>query len=676
MSLERIQAINNAATSKISNVSASLNPTQHKHDANEVLIKGAELAAAGRSLGLNEEETLAAVSRQYRRQKRADQNVSKQDILRQMAQSEATTRESVGTGEIQGVGYKGVDDVAYAFGEDVAYNSETSSTRADDEQTYRANDRGFTEDPETGLVRRETFDETRGEEVRMAPKTVLTDALGDLQRSAERQRGGMGGSIARVFGGSGVDSETSTAMDALQEYLGDERKMDARVGRALVRQDNANYSPRVRAENDEYVANIADTIARTGFTVNGPGAMADEAIGRIAEIKNLGKVGETAQVIRTADDAIQGQIARRQDGVYIDPRTGNPVAIQGPELPAALAGDRRPNNSSSSNSLNAPQTAREWVTQSMPDYKEGGKTFGEFPQVDITLETTQAANKIRELGQRIGMPGLAAIKEGNNIRSIDELQNVATAVDAYYRQGQQPKTMFVKSPETGKSVPAGNQVVSGLMEEMRMTSGEEERLANALYQLDAANRSSVNQNPTGTYLGRSVRGPGGQQGVVFDSAEAIDKLRTGSFTGTKVGQQQKGTRMRVGTNEKGKGIFQDIKAAMRGLENPDAARPYVGQPAKMPAKESLSSLKQDQVYNRTGQTEPSAIADAITRQAQSRLKKGESLDTNRVQDTIIGAQAVQRRADEDLTRRSDLMSTIIGSLPATARRSVFPRGAR
>ena len=676
MSLERIQAINNASTSRISNVSASLNPTQNKHDANEVLIKGAELAAAGRALGLNEEETLAAVSRQFRRQKRLDQNVSKQDILRQMAQSEATTRDSVGSPELQGVGYKGVDDVAYAFGEDVAYNSEFGSTRADDEQTYRANDRGFTEDPETGLIRRETFDETRGEEVKMAPKSVLTDALGDLQRSAQRQKSGMGGSIARVFGGSGVDSETSTAMDALQEYLGNERKMDARVGRALVRQDNKNYSPSVRAENDEFVANIADTIARTGFTVNGPGAMADEAIGRIAEIKSLGKIGETAHVIRTANDAIEGQIARRKDGVYIDPRTGNPVAIQGPELPAPLAGDRRPNSSSSANALNAPQTAREWVTQTMPDYREGGRTFGDFPQVDITLETTQAANKLRELGKRIGMPGLANIQKDRNIRTIDELQKVATAVDAYYRQGQNPRTMFVRNPETGKSVPAGNQVVSGLMQEMGMTSGDEQRLANAMFQLDAANRSSVNQNPTGTYLGRSVRGPGGKQGVVFDSAEAIDKLRTGSFTGTTVMQQKGGSKIRVGTNEKGKAINQDIKAAMRALDNPDAAKPYVGQPAKMPAKESLSSLKQDQVYNRTGQTEPSAIADAITKQAQSRLKKGESLDTNRVQDTIIGAQAVQRRADEDLARRADLMSTIIGSLPATARRSVFPRGSR
>ena len=46
----------------------------------------------------------------------------------------------------------------------------------DDEQTYRADDRGFTVDEETGLY--ETFDETQGEEVKMA-KSAITDALSD-----------------------------------------------------------------------------------------------------------------------------------------------------------------------------------------------------------------------------------------------------------------------------------------------------------------------------------------------------------------------------------------------------------------------------------------------------------------------------------------------------------------
>ncbi len=190
MSLENTQSFTNGQRVAAGNVSASNDPSQWRHDGTEQLLKGAELAGAGRLLGLSEEETLAAVSRQYRRQRRADDRVSPQDVVRQMAQSLATTKSDVGSGEIEGVGYKGVSDEAFAFGEDVAYNEQYDTTRADDEQTYRANDRGFTTDAETGLVRRENFDETRGEFERVAPKSVLQDALSQLDTSAQRQSSG------------------------------------------------------------------------------------------------------------------------------------------------------------------------------------------------------------------------------------------------------------------------------------------------------------------------------------------------------------------------------------------------------------------------------------------------------------------------------------------------------
>ena len=51
----------------------------------------------------------------------------------------------------------------------------------DDFQNFTANDRGFTEDEETGILRRETFDESRGEEVSMAPTSAMRDALTRLQ---------------------------------------------------------------------------------------------------------------------------------------------------------------------------------------------------------------------------------------------------------------------------------------------------------------------------------------------------------------------------------------------------------------------------------------------------------------------------------------------------------------
>ena len=635
---------------------------------NQVLIKGAELAGAGQALGLSEEETLAAVSRQYRRQRRADQSLTQADVLRQMVQAAATTTSSVGTPEVQGVGYKGEDDVAFAFGEDVEYNSQTGRTRADDSQTYRADDRGFTEDAETGLIRRENFEETRGEEVKMAPKSALRDALSQL-KSAESRDSGVMGAIGRFFGGGNpVDTEIDTASEALSRHLRNEREDDARIGRATVGQDNARFNPEMREYNQYRAAAEADNIARTGYTVNGPGAMADEAIGRIAEIRSLGKIGETAQVIRTADDAIKGQASRRHDGVYLDPQTGDPIAIQGPPLPANLAGDRTPNNGSSSDALNAPQTAREWVASTVPEYRENGRTFGDYPQVDITRETTNFANQLRELGRRIGMKGAENVSA--NIRSVDELQAAASAVDTFMRQDQDPKKkLMIQDPNRpGRNIPAGNQIVSGLMNALRMSSGDEQRLANALFQLDAAERSSVNQNPTGTYLGRSVRGPGGEKGVVFDSPEAM-----GGFGGTPIASQKKGSSIRVGTSEQGKPIKKDIVSALAGLDSPDAAKPYIGMPRERPSSNSTSTFQQDQVYNRSGATTPEGIRSAITKQAEARAK-GKPIDKERTEQNIIGAQAVQRRADEDLSRRADAMSEIISSLPPTARRSRLQRG--
>jgi hypothetical protein len=237
------------------------------------------------------------------------------------------------------------------------------------------------------------------------------------------------------------------------------------------------------------------------------------------------------------------------------------------------------------------------------------------------------------------------------------------------------RTLMIRSPQTGRSVPAGNQVISGLMQELRMTSGDEQRLANAMYQMDAAKRSSVNQNPTGTYLGRSGRGPGTEKGVMFNSAEAM-----GDYAGTPIAQQKKGSNIQVGTSEDGKAVKKDIVAALRELGNQDAARPYIGMPANAPTRKDMeqspdamkATFMQDQVYNRSGETQPNKIAEAITNQARKRAK-GKPIDSERNRQNIINAIAVQRRADEANTKRADQMSTIISSLPPTARRSRLGR---
>ena len=637
MSLEHIQAGTNAQRVAAGLASASNDPTQWKNDVNEQLLKGAELAAAGRTLGMSEEETLAAVSRQYRRQRRADDKVTPQDVLRQMAQSAATTTTDVGTPELQGVGYSGVSDEAFAFGEDVGYNEQYGSTRADDEQTYRANDRGFTTDPETGLVRRENFEETRGDMPDIAPKSALRDALARLEQGTQQY-------------GYGAFPGSADVVARLEDDITPNREAEASLARELNNRDESTFSGRRRAYNNIRAEIEADQISRDMYVGGGPGQFADENIGRIAEIKKLGKLGETAHVVRTANDAIAGQVTRRHDGVYLDPATGNPIAVQGPQLPSVLAGDRVPNNGSSSDSLNAPQTAQEWIATTMPDHVDGGRVFGDYPQVDITLETTNFANKVRDYGERHAMPGLQRVS--SNIRSVDELQKVVS-----YIAGQNPGGLTVPDPDMpGKLKAAGNNLTGGVMNAVGMTLGEQTNFANAMFQLDAARRSSVNQNPTGTYLSRTGEPT---EGVVFDAKEAVAR-REGS---AQVARIPKGATIGVSVPGSDKPQRRSIVTELSRLQSPGAQKPFMGQ--VQGEKPRINRRKPG------GMGSGSALEENIAAQARKR-SRGKPVDQERVRQNQVKARLAEERENRDSRVRAEKASSLIASLPPNARRVRIP----
>ena len=614
------------------NVSASNDPTQWQHDGKEQLIKGAELAAAGRTLGMSEEETLAAVSRQFRRQHRADDRVTEKDVLRQMVQSAATTTSDVGGGEIKGVRYEDDDELARAFGQDQS-----------DYQNFRADDRGFTQDEETGLLRRETFDETRGEQVDFAPQNAVRDALTQLEGAAQR-KDSLQSRLMGIFGG-GDERQASIARirGRLEDDLRPDTKADTALGAEAVRRDNKRFDSEVQEANDFRAAAEADRIARDGYTVNGPGAMADENIGRIAEIRSLGKIGETAHVVRTANDAIKGQASRRADGGYSDSVTGAPLAIQGPDLPSVLAGDRTPNNASSSNAANAPQTAYEWMAASQPDYREGGRTFGDYPQVDITRETTNFAQKLREL-EGYGMEGVSA-----NIRSVDELQKVVDRVVGV--SAQQGKQLFRYDAEAGKNVPSSAAGTAEVMNLLRMNEGDQQRLANAMFQMDAAKRSSVNQNATGTYLSRTGEPT---KGVVFDASEAMND----SSGQAQVARVPKGSTIRTGTDEKGKPVRSTIVTELSKLQGEGAQKPFIGQVAG--EKPRVNRMRPG------GMGEGNELMSNIRRQAVSR-SRGKGIDEERVHQNQVKARLVEEREKRDSVKREAQKEEIRRFTPANLR---------
>ena len=178
----------------------------------------------------------------------------------------------------------------------------------------------------------------------------------------------------------------------------------------------------IRDRYNDYRAEAeSQAIAREYFGGYGSGSMADDAIGRIAEIRKLGgagalAAGENAQVIRY-DDGVSADAPIVRDGVYFDPRTNNPIAVQGPDTPPQFRGANTPNTAQVANAPQ-PQNAQTWMSENLPSPREGGRVFNDYPQVDITLSTTNFAQKLRELD------GYGLGNVSSNIRSAAELQKV------------------------------------------------------------------------------------------------------------------------------------------------------------------------------------------------------------------------------------------------------------
>ena len=656
MSLERIQARHNSHIANTGNVSASNDPSQQPNDANELLIKGASAAAAGRELGLSEEETLAAVSRQFRRQKRADDRVTRDDVLRQITQAGATVRSEVGGPELKGVNYQDDDEIAAVFGQtdyEIGFR-DLDKDNGVDNSPLEVEVRGYRKRPyQDDEVIQNTVrpEEQPAGRLAVAPKSALQDALSRLQ-SGTSQYG------YDAFPGS------ADAAGRLEANINLDRGADKALGAEAVRRDRRRFNPEMIEYNDNRAEAESQSIAREYFGGYGSGSMADDSIGRIAEIRSLGKIGETAHVVRTANDAIKGQAARRHDGIFLDPVTNDPIAVQGPQLPSVLAGDRTPNNGSSSDALNAPQTAVNWVSESMPDYRESDRTFGDFPQVDITLQTTNFANKVRDYGNRFGIPGLG--QNSANIRSIDELQKVSDFIAKRSAEAGRGLTI-PDSDNPGRSLPAGNKTISGVMNALGMTAGEQQQFANAMFQLDAARRSSVNQNPTGIYLSRST--PAGPKApftgdVNFDAPEAMN----GNSGAARVARIPKGSTIRVGSNSQtGKPVRSSIVKELSRLQGSDAQTPFMGAVVGADGKPEKPRVNR---YNRTGETEPERIDSKLRRGLEARARRdGKPVDETALKAQQTKAKLVQERENRDSRKREEQRKLIQERTPANLRQA-------
>ena len=623
---------------------------------------------------MSEEETLAALSRRLRRQKRADDSVTMQDVERGLIQSAKTLSDPANPAEVQGVSLREEPEVD-PFGQDQGqyYEYKDGDTQYLDQERNKAlemmadmedrDESGQRRYDKSGVVLRngvnpEDYDDvlqdldgirgqgaSGGDQSPVAPKSALRDALGRLDAAQSEQSGFMS-KLQGVFGGGGGEIPGLTGVRGeIEDALTDgkvQRDADAALSAEMVRRDNERFSSRRGGYSNVKAAMEAEAIGERLYAPARPGYV---TTGQVAD--------ETISAIGRANPVANPMAAFNAGGFALDPATGNPIGMQGPEY-------MTPNNDGGQ-VANAPMTTRSWMVEKQPGYREGGRSFGDFPQVDVTGATTLFADRIR------GVEGFENVSP--NIRGIDELQRAADAVVA-----RLPGPFYVKeqNPDGGKLIPRkqANPDIRGVLGKLRYTPAQEQQLANAMYQLEVAKATEINQNGKGQYFTRtgpmggleptSFGGttPGGAK-LFFDSPEAIDP---------RDGQAQV-ARVNPGQTIEGR----DIVTAFKGLPSPGAQQPFIGQVA--------GEAPRIDRRNSTGQTTPEGIEGSMRRQeqqfAQNRQKTAakkdprvivrpvdqQQVDEPALRGKVVKAQLAQERANRDASKRQKKQSEIMQYIP-------------
>ena len=635
--LEQGQQRHNYGISNAANVSASLDPNQVQMDAVRQLQRGAgiianretALARLSNDLGLDQEQTLAAVSQQMRVQKRADRNVTEDQVIRQMQQAAKSLADVSESAELKGIAYKDQLEVD-PFGQS-----------QDDSQSYSREEAvRYGVIPKEEMYEDELIRSGEASERPVSGSAGVRDALRALQ-GARANPSSLDRGVASVFGGEVMPGSAGLEQrleDSIQ-YGPGQRAAEADLAREIAKRDRARsgFGRNETAEaNYRKSAAEAESIARDRFTAGGGGAIADEMLARIGR-GSAGSVGTAA--IR--------------DGVYVDPTTGSPLAMQEPAS-NVFAGSNTPDTN---NQLNAPtrESAIEYVARMQPDFKDGGRVFGDYPQVDITGTTTGFANRVKDSG----LVDPRAVPQ--DIRSIDEFQKAVNAISAItgekgtrmYRRAEVGDVNTKKMTTKNIQVPADQVGPEEVLNKLRYTPAEQQQLAQALYQSQVSANSGINSNRSADYFGRNAQALGPKDHYYNQAPEAINP-REGEATVARIqpGQQIEG---------------QDIKAAFRNLSTPGARQPFIGQVegeaprinrfvgagiGNMPTEEIPAALRQQAIGNEKVKAEK-ALRKAGKPVSPARVERAAEgmVDEDRLASNTTKAMLTRERAVRDNDKR-------------------------
>lgn len=635
--LESGQQQHNLGISNAANVSASLDPNRIQIDAVKQLQRGAgilanretALARLSNDLGLSQEETLAQVSHQMRVQRRADKNITEDQVIRQLQQAANSLSDVSESAELKGIAYKDQLEVD-PFGQS-----------QDDSQSYSREEAvRYGVIPTEDMYEDERIRAGEASERPVSGSAGVRDALRALQ-GARANPSSLDRGVAAVFGGEVMPGSAGLEQrleDSIQ-YGPGQRAAEADLAREIAKRDRARsgFGRNETAEANYYrAAAEAEAIARDRFTAGGGGAIADEILARIGR-GSAGSVGTAA--IR--------------DGVYVDPTTGSPLAMQEPAS-NVFAGSNTPDTN---NQLNAPtrESAIEYVARMQPDFKDGGRVFGDYPQVDITGTTTNFANRVRESG----LVDPRAVPQ--DIRSIDEFQKAVNAISAItgekgtrmYRRAEVGDVNTKKMTTKNIQVPADQVGPEEVLNKLRYTPAEQQQLAQALYQSQVSANSGINSNRSADYFGRNAQALGPKDHYYNQAPEAVNP-REGEATVARIqpGQQIEG---------------QDIKAAFRNLSTPGARQPFIGQVegeaprinrfvgagiGNMPTEEIPAALRQQAIGNEKVKAEK-ALRKAGKPVSPARVERAAEgmVDEDRLASNTTKAMLTRERAVRDNDKR-------------------------
>jgi hypothetical protein len=669
VSLEDSQQMQNRVITAIGNNSASNDFRQHKHDMNGKLIASAEAFAAGKKLGMSEEETLSMMSRMMRRQQRSDENVTANDIERQLAQSANSLADVSSGAELQGLRIREkpeVDPFGQMQDEFQEFGGRQGTAAAREEMVNLGMIDGNNLSEDERIRRGDAIERPQ------SGQAGVRDALTQLRGAREEQKG-LSAMISRVMGGGDERmqgaAEVEGRLEDSLEYGPTQRGAERSLAAELVRRDNDRFSYRRGAYNNIKGQIEAEQIGERLYMSPRPGYETSAMVGDM----NLDRIG-SGSYQTPLPEAVPGP-----GGVFLDPSTGNPLAVQGPEFSSP--------NLDQSAQFNAPTTTRSWMVEQQPDYYQSQRSFGNYPQVDISSTTRLFADRLR------GMPGMKDRVPESNYRSADELQ---TAVDFMAGKGDVDFATreLVTDPSGNVSLQSTTQTnpdIRGLLGAMRYTPAEEKQLANAMYQMEVARGTTVNQQGKQQYFTRTGRGgtlepvafqstpSNGGPSIFFDSPEAIDPRE---------GQAKVA---RIAPGQKIDGL--DIKTALSKLGDPDAAKPFMGAVERIDPSTGKRSLERDAGpayktrYNKTGADDLVGIESALRGQeqefaynrARSAAKKNpraivrpadqQPVDEDELRGKVVKAALVSEREKRNNSRRANQMSDIISMLPPNARRT-------